>query len=135
MNRVNPRDLPGFKKKSFSLPYNGGEIWFEHLDGIYDNANLAVEKLREDVPRFSRPSGTADIGFVLDETKVTDGLIGEISSALLDTEKTFCRVCFIGTDRRTKRALKAALKNKTFALGFIDDFEKAKDWLINERKQ
>ncbi len=29
------RELPGFRKKSFVLHYGGGEIWFEHLDGIY----------------------------------------------------------------------------------------------------
>ena len=27
--------LPGVKKKSFVLPFRGGEIWFEHLDGMY----------------------------------------------------------------------------------------------------
>lgn len=28
------RELPGFRKKSFALPYRGGMIWFEHLDGL-----------------------------------------------------------------------------------------------------
>lgn len=27
------RELPGFRKKSFALPYRSGMIWFEHLDG------------------------------------------------------------------------------------------------------
>ena len=28
------RELPGFRKKSFALPYRSGMIWFEHLDGL-----------------------------------------------------------------------------------------------------
>ena len=32
---IAPENLPGYKKKSFVLSYNGGRIWFEHLDGIY----------------------------------------------------------------------------------------------------
>lgn len=30
-----PEKLPGVRKKSFVLPFKGGEIWFEHLDGMY----------------------------------------------------------------------------------------------------
>lgn len=34
-NTDDGRALPGYKKKSFSLPFAGGEIWFEHIDGLY----------------------------------------------------------------------------------------------------
>lgn len=37
------RELPGFHKKSFALPYHNGLIWFEHLDGLFDSASLALE--------------------------------------------------------------------------------------------
>ncbi|HBF15977.1 MAG TPA: hypothetical protein DDW30_09940 [Clostridiales bacterium] len=37
-----PEELSGVKKKSFILPYAGGEIWFEHLDGIYQYTELAI---------------------------------------------------------------------------------------------
>ena len=37
------RTLPGFRKKSFILNYAGGEIWFEHLDGIYGFTELAAK--------------------------------------------------------------------------------------------
>lgn len=132
MEIMNPRELAGFRKKSFLLPYAGGEIWFEHLDGIYDNENLVLEKLTADRPLFSRPSQTSSIGFVLDETVVTETIIGAIADALLNTQKRFLRVCFIGTDRKTEKALKKALKIKPFALAFINDFDEAKDWLIRE---
>ena len=52
---TNPNELPGVKKKSFILPYAGGEIWFEHLDGIYQYTGLAVEKLRRAAAAFSPP--------------------------------------------------------------------------------
>ena len=43
-----PGSLPGVKKKSFILPFRGGEIWFEHLDGMYRYTDLATEKLKRD---------------------------------------------------------------------------------------
>lgn len=132
MEQGDPRELPGFKKKSFSLPYAGGEIWFEHLDGIYGNSDLVIEKLVSDRPRFSRPSVTSSIGFVTDETTVTKEIVAEIADSLLNTKKVFLRVCFIGTDKKAERALKRALRERSFALAFINDFEEAKDWLIGE---
>ena len=50
---VDPYELAGVKKKSFILPYAGGEIWFEHLDGIYQYTELAIEKLCADSDFFS----------------------------------------------------------------------------------
>ena len=51
-----PEDLPGARKKSFLLPFAGGEIWFEHLDGMDRYTELAVQKLRADAAIFRRPS-------------------------------------------------------------------------------
>ena len=75
---INAENLPGYQKKSFSLAYHGGEIWFEHLDGIYDHENLALKKLAEDTAMFARPSSPCDICFVFDETTVTDRMIGAV---------------------------------------------------------
>lgn len=47
------RELPGFRKKSFVLHFGGGEIWFEHMDGIYQYTELAIEKLCADSDFFS----------------------------------------------------------------------------------
>ena len=66
-----PQSLPGAKKKSFVLPFRGGEIWFEHLDGMYQYTNLVLEKLKNDSHIFLLPSKPSQIGFVLDETLVT----------------------------------------------------------------
>lgn len=40
---INGEELAGYKKKSFALPYNGGEIWFEHLDGLYGFEELVLK--------------------------------------------------------------------------------------------
>ena len=44
----NDKILCGLNKKSFSMFFGGGEIWFEHLDGLYDRTDLAIEKLEKD---------------------------------------------------------------------------------------
>lgn len=59
--------LPGCPRKSFSLPFHGGEIWFEHLDGIHQLEKLVLAKLSDDLPRFSKPSSPAFVCFVLRE--------------------------------------------------------------------
>lgn len=51
--------LPGYKKKSFLLYYNDGEIWFEHLDSIYGNEDLVIQKLYSDIPLFATQMAVA----------------------------------------------------------------------------
>ena len=74
----NPEELHGVKKKSFALPFNGGEIWFEHLDGMYQYTELVLEKLKNDSHTFLLLSKPAHIAFILDETLITEQLIDEI---------------------------------------------------------
>lgn len=131
-NVTDGRNLSGYKKKSFILPFSGGEIWFEHLDGIYQFTDLAIEKLKTDIPKFQRPSSPSLIGFVLNETIINDKLIECISNSLTDTNKKFMRVAFIGSDKKTKKSLLKSLSGKGFALNFFYDFEKAKEWLVME---
>ena len=128
-----PESLPGVKKKSFVLPFRGGEIWFEHLDGIYQYTDLVLEKLKNDSHIFLLPSKPSQIGFVLDETVVTKAIADKIATLLCDGQKRFLRVCFIGTDRKIQQMLRNALKGKSsFAFSFINDFEIAKEWLVSE---
>lgn len=126
------RTLPGFLKKSFTLPFAGGEIWFEHLDGIYQYSDLVTEKLNGDIPAFQRPSAPSNIAFVLDETVITDDIISQITAALTETNKRFLRVAIIGADRNPQNKLKHSLLGHGFALRFFSDTEKAKEWLIME---
>lgn len=46
--------------------------------------------------------------------------------------KRFTRVVFVGTDKYTQRKIRKALSGAPFALSFINDFEKAKEWLVGE---
>lgn len=132
INSHNPMKLPGVRKKSFSLPFSGGEIWFEHLDGMYQYTELVFEKLKNDSYTFLLPSRPAYIAFVLDETLITSDLIDEIVRLLCSDIKQFMRICFIGTDRKSKKLLRCALSVKNgFSVAFINDMEKAKEWLIN----
>ena len=78
----NPRDLPGFRKKSFAMYFRGGEIWFEHLDGIYEYEALVLEKLRNDLPMFTKPSTTSLICFDFDATVITENIRLSVIEAL-----------------------------------------------------
>lgn len=125
------RELPGFRKKSFILHYGGGEIWFEHLDGIYRHSELALEKLCADSDFFCRPSAPSYIAFVLDETVVTDELILTIAEKLKNSGKQFMRAAFVGANRKTKNNLKKCLDGNGFAFSFFSGIEPAKEWLIS----
>jgi len=127
-----PDELPGVKKKSFILPFAGGEIWFEHLDGMYQYTALAAQKLRKDTATFRRPSSPGYIAFVLDETVITEELISEIAGALLTPGKQFKRVAFVGADRPSCKRLKKLLYGHGFAIGFFEGIEPAKEWLLND---
>ena len=131
---MNGTELPGYTKKSFAMSFGGGEIWFEHLDGIHEFTDLAISKLNEDYKKFKSPSMTSLIAINLDETVVNDELIREISEKLLNGSKYFTKVVFVGTDKQTKKKLIQELANREFALAFINDFEKAKEWLVSEEK-
>lgn len=126
-----PERLPGNKKKSFALPFNNGEIWFEHLDGMYQYDQLVLNKLAKDSKEFLRPSMPSAIGVVLDETNVTSEIADALISVLLGTDKTIQRVCFVGTDKKIKKMFTDRLKKTNkFQYNFINDLEKAKEWLI-----
>lgn len=128
-----PNELPGVKKKSFVLPFAGGEIWFEHLDGIYQFTELAIRKLRADTAAFRRPSAPGHIAFVLDETVITEELITETVQSLTTPGKRFLRVAFVGADGASRKKLKKLLYGQGFALGFFDGIDPAKEWLLDER--
>lgn len=131
----NPRELPGFKKKSFSMYFGGGEIWFEHLDGMYEQEELVIEKFLGDTKTFCRPSATSQLCFVLDETTVTPGIVSVICDTLTNAGKRFTRIGFVGVDKPARKIFKKRLENKGFALAFTDDFEAAKEWMVRESIQ
>lgn len=126
---TNGENLPGYKKKSFVLPYNGGEIWFEHLDGIYGYEQLVLQKLAGDVPRFSRPSAPSHICFVFDETAVTDAILDAVERSVTESGKRFIKIAFTGLDRKSRNKIKKKLSGHGLAVGFPEGLEDAKEWL------
>ena len=129
---TDPYELAGVKKKSFAMYFGGGEIWFEHLDGIYEFTDIAVKKLEDDFPSFKKPSSPSLIDVNVDETLIDDSLIKALADKLVYGGKLFTRVEIVGADKGAKRKLKKALCEGRFALKFINDFEKAKEWLVSE---
>lgn len=127
------RDLPGYRKKSFSLPFAGGEIWFEHIDGLYHFEELALEKLESDMPSIIRPSAPSSVAIMVDETDISDGISDAVCDIILNKGKRFMKVAFVGADRPTVRMIKKRLDARDFALEFFNDTEKAKGWLVREK--
>lgn len=123
-------DLPGYKKRSFSLPYNGGEIWIEHLDGMYGYEELVLNKLNSDIKLFTRPSSTSYVCFVFIETTVTERIIDAVIRSILECGKRFMKIAFVGLDKKNKRRLKSELKNKGIGINFLEGLEDAKQWIF-----
>ena len=123
-------ELPGYKAKSFSIPYNGGEIWIEHLDGIYGYEELVLSKLKRDIKLFTRPSATSYICFVFDETTVTERITEAVIDSILEQGKHFVKIAFVGLDRKNKQTLKKKLQDESFSINFLEGLEDAKQWLL-----
>lgn len=70
------RELPGLRKKSFVLPYRGGMIWFEHLDGLGRFCQGADSKVRRELSRRWAPFGMT-VRFESDVEKAKEWLILE----------------------------------------------------------
>ena len=70
------RELPGLRKKSFALPYRGGMIWFEHLDGLGRFCQGADSRVRRELSRRLMSSGVA-VHFEKDVEKAKEWLIPE----------------------------------------------------------
>ena len=126
-----PERLPGVAKRSFALPFHGGEIWFEHLDGMYQYADLTRAKLMADSEAFLRPSGTSFMAVVLFDTWLPEEVTSLMATLLCRSGRAFRRVCFVGAEPALRWALKAALgRDCPFPYAFLDDTEAAKEWLL-----
>lgn len=123
-------DLPGYRKKSFLLYYNGGEIWFEHLEGLYGNEDLVIEKLNSDVPQLTKPSATSFVCFVFFDTAITDNIVLAVKEAVLGSNKHFTKIAFCGLNKRDQKKFKREFSDRGFGIAFFDGLEDAKVWLL-----
>ena len=119
----------GIEKRSFELPYNGGQIWCEHLDGMGKFETEVVEKFTGDISFFSRPSVSSFMIINLDRTDITEHITGTIVTNILEIDKVFRKIAFVGVDIRWRKAF-GDLKRKGIAIKFLFDYEKAKEWMF-----
>lgn len=110
----------GLNKKSFQMPYNGGEIWFEHLDGINDEAQLK-QKFEQDLIQIIKPSTSSFIAINLDETIVNQEMMAFILEKLYSLDKLLRKVVFVGLNTKMKRYIKQQ-KNVNISMNCMDDF-------------
>jgi hypothetical protein len=119
----------GIYKKSFSMPFQGGEIWFEHLDAIHDE-NMLRGKFIDDMKTICKPSTSSFLAINLDETEVNYELLDFLMDQLISMEKPLRKVVFIGLDLKMRRYIRKKRKNINFLIHFLNDFEEAKIWLM-----
>lgn len=120
----------GLNKKSFSLFYNGGEIWCEHLDSLYTEKELLKEKFMQDLVKIGKPSTSSFVIVNLDESDVDKEILELIINCFLMLKKPLRKVVFVGLNSKMKNYVKKRNINTTFTMVCIDDFEKAKEWLV-----
>lgn len=122
----------GLKKKSFSLPYNGGEIWCEHLDSLYDQTELLKQKFMEDLLQIQKPSSSSFVAVVLNESDVDGEILDQIINEFSSLERQLRKVAFIGLTMKLKRYVKKRSAYTNFLMVCMDDLEKAKEWLVGK---
>ena len=65
------------------------------------------------------------------ETYITEQIVRTIVDAVLETEKLFKKIAFVGVEKHWQKQL-VAKKTQGIAVRFIGDYEKAKEWVISE---
>lgn len=124
----------GIKKKSFSLYYNNGEIWCEHLDSLGDHKKIVMNKFSEDLLEVKKLSAPSHIAVNLDETLVDRDILELILYSYRDLDKDVKKIVFVGLSRRSvklmKKIIRESNKKITYITACIDDYEKAKEWLL-----
>ncbi len=135
-NGIIAKDLPGTHKKSFSMYFGGGEIWFEHLDGMYSFTYEVIQKFIDDTSNITKESAPSLIAVNLDETFVDEKIIALITDTYIKNTRYIQKVVFVGLERYSRNLMKKAFKKREgeyqFAVNYINDFEKAKEWLVGK---
>ena len=121
-------------RPSIKLAFMGGEIWFEQLDSLSIHTELAMDKFLSDLKQIRKISSPSRIAVNVNETLVTDEFADILVNELCSSDKFITKLVFVGTDFETKRKIKKRFNKKycSFPVGFINDYEKAKIWLMTE---
>jgi hypothetical protein len=123
-------------RESFAMYYGGGEIWFEQLDALSVHKEVVKEKFLKDLDMIRRPSSPAFLAVNLNETLVDEELSEVIVNGLWNIGRRIIKVVFVGLDKTGKKLIRNKLRSRTedkFVYSFMDDYEQAKEWLVQER--
>lgn len=123
-------------RNSFKLPFLGGEIWGEELDGLNIYTDVVIDKFLRDMITIRKPCSTGLIAIHLNETLVEESLINIIVTELKKAENSVQKVVFVGLNSTSKKLMKFSIKiaDVSFAYTFINDYEKAKEWLVDKKR-
>lgn len=122
----------GLNKKSFSLFFNGGEIWCEHLDSLYDQKELLKKKFSQDLLQIEKPSASSFVVVIMDESNIDSDCLDLILFEFSKLKKQLRKVVFVGLNIQMKRYMKKKSADTNFLMICMDDLEKAKEWLVKK---
>ncbi|GMQ64512.1 hypothetical protein [Vallitalea maricola] len=133
MKSISKEDL--IIRESMQLSFAGSDIWCIELDSLNVYTDIVIDKFLKDMVIARKRSSPSLIVIHLNKTLMKIELIGVIASELKKAENAVCRVVFVGLDRSNQRLIKKALKKESvsFAYGFNNNYEKAKEWLVSKR--
>lgn len=132
MKRIEKQDL--IIRESMKLAFAGGELWGEELDSLSIHTDIVKEKFLRDMAVIRRPSSPSLIAVHLKDTLVTQQLAELIVSELSQASRFIRKLAFVGLDRDAKRLVMRLMKQHphNFAVNYMVDYEKAKEWLVCE---
>lgn len=119
----------------FSLPYNQGEILCLILDGLGNNAELIIERIKLNEQYCIKPSTSSFVLYDIIDTEVTYEVAGFFISSLLRLEKSIMKLALVGITATGKKNMRRYVSEYGIEFNFLMDFfsemEPAKEWLIN----
>lgn len=123
----------GMNKKSFSLYFDGGEIWCEHLDSLCERKDLFFEKFDNDLKTIKRPSTSSYLAVIVDETDIDREMIDYLLNTFISLDKPLKKIAFIGLDNKWNKYINKKNKETYILMKGISDLEEAKFWLIDNK--
>lgn len=105
----------------------------EHLDSLCDKKDLFLEKFNNDLSTIKKPSTSAYIALIADETDVDKDMINYLLECFITLEKPIRKIAFVGFNNKCKKIISKKNKETHILMKCIDDLEQAKFWLIDNR--
>ena len=83
-----------------------------------------------DFKNFNRPSMTSFVIINLDETMVDNDIISCITDTIIQSQKRYMKIAFVGVQKPEQAAFRKIQYQKECVVNFFDDYEKAKQWVL-----